>query len=237
MEQAKKECILTAAAKAFAKLGFKKASVEEIAKEAGVAKGTIYLACESKEDLFYQAVHREVRSWLGQMSKLIDPRVGADELLKLVAELGVVYLEEHPLVRDLFFGIYHGLLPGWAHRLDELRALGAANGAEILRLGVRQGRFRADLDVEQTAAILQDIQLATMMWHVRENRPGQPAAWGADGWREGLRHPRPKAEAGENVTASGGPAAQRERLQRRARAALDLVLHGLRTREPAPASA
>ena len=202
MEQAKKECILSAAARCFAKLGFKKASVEEIAKDAGVAKGTVYLACESKEDLFYQAAHREVRAWIGQMSKLIDPRVGADELLQGIAELGIIYLEEHTLVRDLFLGIYHGVLPGWADRLDELRDLGRANASEILRLGIRQGKFRADLDVEQTAAIMQDIQLSTLLWHVRDTRPG----------------------------AAHGPGAPRERLQRRARAALDLVLNGLRPR-------
>src|SRR5436190_555554 len=62
MEQEKKETILDAATRAFARFGFKKASIEDIAKEAGVAKGTVYLACESKEDLYYQAVHREVRA-------------------------------------------------------------------------------------------------------------------------------------------------------------------------------
>jgi AcrR family transcriptional regulator len=44
MELAKKECILVEAARAFARFGFKKTSVDEIAKAAGVAKGTIYLA-------------------------------------------------------------------------------------------------------------------------------------------------------------------------------------------------
>ena len=61
MERAKKECILDSAVKAFAKLGFKKASVDDIARDAGVAKGTVYLACESKEDLFFQAGnHHEI---------------------------------------------------------------------------------------------------------------------------------------------------------------------------------
>src|SRR5579862_9122053 len=85
MEQARKECILRSAVKAFTQFGFKKASVEEIAKDAGVAKGTVYLACESKEDLFYQALHREVREWVAEASKMIDPRVPADELLQVLA--------------------------------------------------------------------------------------------------------------------------------------------------------
>jgi AcrR family transcriptional regulator len=171
MEQAKKECILAAACKAFEKLGFRKASVEDIAKDAGVAKGTIYLACESKEDLFYQAVHRQVRSWIAELAKLVDPRVPADELLVSLAKQSAAYLEEHPLARDLFLGVYDGILPGWASRLDALRALGGANCTEILRLGVRQGRFRPDLDVDETAQVLLDLQLVGMMSHFRRAGP------------------------------------------------------------------
>src|SRR2546423_8729946 len=99
MEQSKKECILQAAARAFARFGFKRASVEEIARDAGVAKGTVYLACDSKEDLFYQAVHREVRSWMAETSRAIDPWVPADELLGVVSQVGPDYLQNHPLVR------------------------------------------------------------------------------------------------------------------------------------------
>jgi AcrR family transcriptional regulator len=44
--------ILNAAGEIFARYGFKKASVEEIARRAGVGKGTIYLYFENKEALF-----------------------------------------------------------------------------------------------------------------------------------------------------------------------------------------
>jgi AcrR family transcriptional regulator len=175
MERAKKECILDAAVKAFARLGFKKASVDEIAREAGVAKGTVYLACESKEDLFFQSVHRELRTWIGEIARLVDPREPADELVGQIAEAGVAYLEAHPLVRDLLTGIYHGQLPGWADRFEELRALGRANAVEILRLGQRQGRFRKDLDVESIAEILQDMTLHGYMLQARSGTVDRPA--------------------------------------------------------------
>ena len=54
MDHAKRETILESATRLFARLGFKKCSIDEIARAAGVAKGTIYLACDSKTDLFYQ---------------------------------------------------------------------------------------------------------------------------------------------------------------------------------------
>jgi AcrR family transcriptional regulator len=164
MEQAKRECILLAAAKAFSRFGFRKASVDEIARSAGVAKGTVYLAAESKEDLFYQVLHREVRAWVAQVAGMIDPRVPADQLLERLSRNGFDYLDQHPLVRDLLFGKANEILPTWSERLAELRALGAANVVEVLRLGVKQKRFRSGLDLEAVASLLQDLQIASYLF-------------------------------------------------------------------------
>jgi AcrR family transcriptional regulator len=165
MEQAKKDCILVEAARCFSRFGFKKSSVDEIARRAGVAKGTVYLACESKEDLFYQVLHREVRAWQAEVARLIDPRKKADELIEILSAGALTTVEDHPLVKDLLFGRTHELLPSWRERLDELRSLGLATVIEVLRLGVKQGVFRKDLDIETTASLLQDLQLAAMLFH------------------------------------------------------------------------
>jgi AcrR family transcriptional regulator len=167
VERAKKDCILLAAAKAFARLGFRKASVDEIARDAGVAKGTVYLACESKEDLFYQALHREIREWVGKVAVLIDPRRPADELLVEVAAAAAVHLESNSLIRELLEGKHAEILPAWADRLEELRALGRRNIDEILAIGVRQGVFREDLDVTETAQLLQDLSVTAYLLHQR----------------------------------------------------------------------
>ena len=167
MEREKKECILSAATRLFARFGFKKTSVDQIAKDAGVAKGTVYLAADTKEDLFYQAVHREVRAYTAEIAKLIDPRKQADVMLAETTMAGIQYLEERPLVRDLIFGNHQILLPEWAERLDELRSLGRTNCAEIIRLGIRQGLFRADLDVEELSMLLEDMAIATQVFHNR----------------------------------------------------------------------
>lgn len=168
MEAAKKECILLEAARAFAKLGFRKASVDDIARGAGVAKGTVYLAAKSKEDLFYQVLHREIRTWVAQMAKLIDPRVPADQLLGTLSSESLRYLERKPLLQDLLFGKTHEVLPTLSEQWTALRALGNANIVEVLKLGIRQKRFRADLDVDGLAALLGDLQLTSYYAFVRE---------------------------------------------------------------------
>ena len=159
MDAAKKDCILLEAARAFARFGFKKTSIDEIAREAGVAKGTVYLAAESKEDLYYQVLLRELRAWQADCGKVLDPREPADELLEKLLAKSMDHLEKHPLLLDLLVGETQKLLPGWADELAELRAAGRQNVAEVLRIGIRQKRFRGDLDVETVAALLQEMQL------------------------------------------------------------------------------
>jgi AcrR family transcriptional regulator len=211
MERDKKECILLAAARAFTRFGFKKASVEEIARDAGVAKGTVYLACESKEDLFYQALHREVRFCVAEVSRMIDPRIPAEQILSAVSRAGVDFLESRPLMRDLLAGRYEGLLPTWASRLRELRQLGRGSAIEILQLGIRQGRFREDIDVETVASLLQDIQISTYLFH---NEPGPDRAErlqrrldaGLDMILFGLR---PRDSAHPTVSTPASPAKKR----------------------------
>jgi TetR/AcrR family fatty acid metabolism transcriptional regulator len=176
MEQAKKDAILVAAATHFAKRGFKKTTIDSIAQDAGVAKGTVYLMCTSKEDLFYQVLHREVRAWVAEILKVMDPRAPADQLLMTMAARSVTYLDENPLVRDLLFGRTMELLPDWRERLHELRAIGATHVQEVLRLGIRQGIFRPEIDVEAVATILQDLQLATNMLHSPRERAAEELA-------------------------------------------------------------
>jgi AcrR family transcriptional regulator len=202
MDAAKKDCILVEAARAFARWGFKKASVDDIARAAGVAKGTVYLAAESKEDLFYQALHREVREQVAAISRAIDPRIPADELLAQMSAMGMAFLEHSPLVRDLLLGKAAEVLPPWSERFAALRLLGATPVLEVLRLGIRQGLFRPDLDVETLASMLQDLQLTTYIFH----------SYGKD------------PERGQ-------------RLERRQKAGLELVLEGLRVKPSAAAQA
>jgi len=59
-DPAKRARLITAAAAAFSRLGFDRASVDDIAANAAVAKGTVYLYFSNKSDLFL-AVLDELR--------------------------------------------------------------------------------------------------------------------------------------------------------------------------------
>jgi AcrR family transcriptional regulator len=207
VDTTKKECILIEAARAFARFGFKKASIDEIAKEAGVGKGTVYLAAESKEDLFFQVLHREVRAWQAACAKAIDPRAPADQLLARLLAVADKYLEDHPLVEELLLGRTLEMLPAWGARLEDLRAIGRANVTEVLRLGIRQGIFRPELDAETVAGLLQDFHLVAWLARSKETPTAEVvhrAAVGLDLVLRGLLAPE-RAHGGTAAGATPHP--------------------------------
>ncbi len=69
--------IIKAATKVFAKKGFYPAKISEIAKEAQVADGTIYIYFENKDDilisLFEEQMKTVLENMVAQISKLNDP--------------------------------------------------------------------------------------------------------------------------------------------------------------------
>ena len=81
----KRERILTAAERIFARRGFFAAKVSDVAKEAGVADGTIYLYFKSKDDLLISLFERRMQ----QVNELLRAAVAGiksprDQLVKLI---------------------------------------------------------------------------------------------------------------------------------------------------------
>jgi AcrR family transcriptional regulator len=84
---ARREAILAAALEEFASQGFAATRLEDVAKRAGVAKGTIYLYFRDKESLFQELIRTMLTPVVGTVEGLRDAdipvRVLADRLVDL----------------------------------------------------------------------------------------------------------------------------------------------------------
>lgn len=78
----KRERILRAAVDVFARTGYFTAKVSEVAKQAGVADGTIYLYFQGKEDLLLNVFHEHMRRYLELLAEELDGCERADEALR-----------------------------------------------------------------------------------------------------------------------------------------------------------
>lgn len=80
-QQQKRQNIVDAALKVFARDGFAAARTDSIAEEAGVAKGTLYLYFSNKEDIFREAIRSHLMPVVNQMQQFVDDFDGSAEAL------------------------------------------------------------------------------------------------------------------------------------------------------------
>ena len=88
-----KNKILSVAAKLFSRFGFHKTSMDEIAKIARKAKGSLYYHFASKEDLFKEVVSKEICNLQSNLSVIIDnDKLKATEKIRLylVKRMGIL---------------------------------------------------------------------------------------------------------------------------------------------------
>ena len=69
---AREERILAAALQVFGRYGFRKASMDEIARSADISRQGLYLRFASKDALFRAAVRHELDTALGEVSRCLD---------------------------------------------------------------------------------------------------------------------------------------------------------------------
>lgn len=72
MNRGTKDTIVTVAAKLFSRFGFYKTSMDEVAKIARKAKGSLYYHFDSKEALFKEVVAREFETVKLELSKIFE---------------------------------------------------------------------------------------------------------------------------------------------------------------------
>lgn len=91
--------VLRAAEKLFAKRGFYPTTIDDIAKEAKLAKGTIYLYFDSKEDLFFSVIEKKLGALLSKIEKGMKEPGSAWQRINTTIGVHLKFLEEN---RDFF---------------------------------------------------------------------------------------------------------------------------------------
>jgi AcrR family transcriptional regulator len=155
----RRQAILDAARRAFGRLGFAGATVEAIAREAGVSNGLLYQFFRNKEHLFEVVVDELLRDWIRAMLPRDDAPSTALEALERMFRRSVAFCRTNPLLpalltRDQLLQLSRFSDVG-ARRTDAHREHVAA----LLARGVATGELRPDLDVEATADVICQLQV------------------------------------------------------------------------------
>ncbi len=93
--------ILMAATELFVEQGYRKTSVDEVARRAGVAKGTVYLYYKTKTDLLFAAASFEKKKIIERFEFFFDPSIPARTRLRRWVVESIAVTAEMPLARGL----------------------------------------------------------------------------------------------------------------------------------------
>ena len=150
----KREAILRAATTVFAHNGYFNSKVADIAREAGVADGTVYLYFKSKEEILHSIFDRSVEDAIAEARKKIESLSDPREKLRQIAHL---HLERLGADRDLAV-VFQVELRGSTKFMEEFSAAGFAEYLMLIRTtfeeGQQAGVFRSDLNAKVVSKIL-----------------------------------------------------------------------------------
>jgi TetR/AcrR family fatty acid metabolism transcriptional regulator len=150
----KREAILRAAIRVFSKNGYFNSKVADIAKEAGIADGTVYLYFKSKDEILHSVFDRMMEEFIAEGRKEIAPITKADERLRRIAQL---HLERLGADRDLAI-VFQVELRGSTKFMEEFSAAGFAEYLDIIGQTISEGQktgiFRKGLNAKICAKIL-----------------------------------------------------------------------------------
>lgn len=91
----KQEQIIASARKLFYKYGFKRVSMDEIAKEAGVTKRTVYMYFKSKEEILKYFINEEMQKMEDLIKDIEKQKLGLIESTHQVIYKLLKYKKEH----------------------------------------------------------------------------------------------------------------------------------------------
>jgi AcrR family transcriptional regulator len=88
-----RDAIVDAAERVFARAGFAEAKVADIAREAGIAAGTLYNYFEGKEDIFQSICAHRSRQALDEMRALVGDGGDPLDMLRRMIEWALAHIE------------------------------------------------------------------------------------------------------------------------------------------------
>jgi TetR/AcrR family fatty acid metabolism transcriptional regulator len=177
---AKRERILRAAIKIFSQKGFFNSKVSDIARQAGVADGTIYLYFKNKDDLLISLFEEKMAEVVADVRERVDAGDGALSRLQifienhmnlLVREAGLIEVLQVELRQSNKF-MKEYVPVKFLEYLDVI--------SQILEQGKREGTFRQDLNVtvarRAVFGALDEMALAYVLSRKRKYDPADAAA-------------------------------------------------------------
>lgn len=150
----KREALLDAAVRRFIAVGITRTTMEDIVREAGAGKATLYRYFANKDAVVDALVERERERFESLLrGAAATPDSAAEGLVEAFAA-GMRFLQTHPMLTKSLEEEPDRLLPYLTTRSGPLAATGLAVFTDVVTTGIADGSLRRDLHVGWTAETL-----------------------------------------------------------------------------------
>lgn len=149
--------IYEAGLRVFARYGYRRTRVEDIADELGMTKGNLYLYVKDKRDLYEKAVSHGLLQWQAMVARSIEKIDDVCEQFLALCRKSYAYLSRDVSLRSVLIND-PSIFP-LSSREDQFSEINRASMdllRNVLARGIREGRFR-EVDVDHLAELLYSI--------------------------------------------------------------------------------
>ena len=155
----RRSAILAAAGKVFHAHGYAAATMEAVAAEAGVAKGSLYNYFSSKQELFTQLFTETIAADEAEIEQLVAEPIPADEKLQKLVDNVFAQMERYTAIGALVLEFWataarqqhKGEL---AEMFEQMFSRWRRRIGAMIRQGIESGQFHAEMDPEVVASLI-----------------------------------------------------------------------------------
>lgn len=166
----KEEKILIAALRHFSRFGYRKTSLEDIARDCDMTTGNIYFYVKNKEELYIKAVSMALLEWQSHAANAIAGYDDIGDKFRIMATASFDYVIANEELRSLLQqdpDIYT-ITP----REDRFRDINLASIQiirNVLQEGIAEGSFQQDMDLDGTADFIWSVYVMFLIRAYHKN--------------------------------------------------------------------
>lgn len=174
-EETRRDQILSAAGRVFGQYGFRKTSVGDIIREAGVSRATVYKYFSTKEEMFRAVIQREIRAMLEAVRVAVEGESTTRGRLRTAIVTHMEEIRRRANVYRLSAQSLSEVIPRTHEEAGQLAEEAVKLYKWILSEGVKAGEIEDD-DIETTAWTIvlafKGVFMTTLSGHIEERMPG-----------------------------------------------------------------
>ncbi|MDR2589417.1 MAG: TetR/AcrR family transcriptional regulator [Oscillospiraceae bacterium] len=143
----KQNHIIDAALSEFGRNGYKKTSIADIAKHAGIAKGMITYYFGSKKNLYMYLAELCFNTVNNTMEERFDPFINDFfDKMKMMADIKVTAMKKHPAVYSFLASVYYEKDPEVINELNAFFEEGLKTREKWITQETDTSKFKDDID-------------------------------------------------------------------------------------------